>query len=173
MDILYSVDEKYLQAMEELRYGELPKALHFFNTIIELDPDYARAYYQLGSCYYYQFRNYQTAGYYYKKCIDLEPLFPDVYVHYLKLLITLKMHKAIDATVQKALAVPGISETEVYELLGNYAEQQLDFDAAKAHYQKASLASSDQDEHASFQGHVKRIAQKEHSRKKMVYAYQG
>jgi len=27
MDILYTVEEKYLQAVEELNYGELPKAL--------------------------------------------------------------------------------------------------------------------------------------------------
>lgn len=33
MDILYTVDEKYLQAVEELYYGELPKALHFFTRL--------------------------------------------------------------------------------------------------------------------------------------------
>ena len=69
MDILYTVEEKYLQATEELNYGELPKALHLFNEIINADPEYARAYYQLGCFYHYQFKNYQTAGYYYKKCI--------------------------------------------------------------------------------------------------------
>lgn len=89
MEFLYTMDEKYLQAIEELYYGELPKAMHLFNEIVQADPEYARAHYQLGSCYFYQFKNYQTAGYYYKKCIELEPAFPDVYEHYLKLLMVL------------------------------------------------------------------------------------
>ena len=70
MDILYTVEEKYLQAVEELNYGELPKALHLFHEIVNAEPAYARAYYQLGSIYHYHFKNFQSAGYYYKKCIE-------------------------------------------------------------------------------------------------------
>ena len=172
MDILYNVDERYLQAVEELKYGELPKALHYFNAIVETEPDHARAYYQLGCFYFYQFKNYQTAGFYFKKCIDLEPQFPDVYIHYLKLLITLKMHKAISATADKALSISGVCEACIYELLGNYAEKNQDLAAAKAHYQKAVLASTDQKDHTDLQDHIKRVATKQNAKMKIVYALQ-
>src|SRR5688572_7956858 len=113
MDILYTVDEKYLQAVEELRYGESPKALHLFNQIIKLDPEYARAYFQLGYLYQYDFKNYQSAGYYYKKCVELDPSFPDVYYHYLKVVITLGMTKLIHQVSEQAIEISGVNRADV------------------------------------------------------------
>ncbi|WEK20534.1 MAG: hypothetical protein P0Y49_05205 [Candidatus Pedobacter colombiensis] len=173
MDILYTVDEKYLQAIEELNYGELPKALHYFNEIINIDPDYARAYYQLGCFYYYQFKNYQTAGYYFKKCIMLEAEFPDVYVHYLKLLITLKMYKSVELIAEKAFAVPGVCTAEIYEHLGLNAEMQQDFATAKEQYKLAVLVAASDTEHNLFKDHLKRVNDKLRTNKSMIYAYQG
>ena len=173
MDILYTVEEKYLQATEELNYGELPKALHLFNEIINNDPDYARAYYQLGCFYHYQFKNYQTAGYYYKKCIELEAEFPDVYEHYLRLLITLKMTNLVNRIAEKALVIAGVCQAQIYESLGLYAEEQQHLDEAMLHYKKASLITSSQNEHSLFQDHLKRIGDKQKANQNMVYAYQG
>lgn len=173
MDILYTVDEKYLQAVEELNYGELPKALHYFTEIIDAEPGYARAYYQLGSFYYYQFKNYQLAGYYYKECIALEPAFPDVYEHYLNLLITLKMHNLVHHIAEKALTIPGVCRATIFEILGMYAEEQQNFKIAKEQYRRALLAASGKSEHESLQGHLKRIHDKENASKSIVYAYQG
>ncbi|MBB6498852.1 tetratricopeptide repeat protein [Pedobacter cryoconitis] len=171
MEILYNVDEKYLQAIEELSYGELPKALHLFNEIIDTDPNYARAHYQLGYCYFYEFKNYQTAGYHFKKCIELDPAFPDSYIDYLKLLVTLKMHKAISVTAEKAFLIPGVNLVELYELMGNHAEQQQDFIAAKEQYEKATLITTDQTAYGNFQEHIKRITAKQKSKEKVMYVY--
>lgn len=173
MDILYTVDEKYLQAVEELNYGELPKALHYFTEIIDAEPGYARAYYQLGSFYYYQFKNYQSAGYYYKECIALDPAFPDVYEHYLNLLITLKMHNLVHSVAEKALTVPGVCKADIFESLGRYAEELQDFKTAKEQYKQALLATSGKTEHESLQGHLTRISEKENAGKNIIYAYQG
>ncbi|TKC12121.1 hypothetical protein FA048_00440 [Pedobacter polaris] len=173
MDILYTVEEKYLQAIEELNYGELPKALHLFHEIINAEPDYARAYYQLGCFYHYQFKNYQSAGYYYKRCIELEAEFPDVYEHYLKLLITLKMHKLVSIIAEKALATAGVYQAQIYESLGLYAEEQQKLEEATNHFKKASLTTSSQNEHTLFQDHLKRIGDKQKANQNMVYAYQG
>ncbi len=172
MDILYTVEEKYLQAIEELNYGELPKALHLFNEIINADPEYARAYYQLGCFYHYQFKDYQTAGYHYKKCIDLEPTFPDVYEHYLKLVVTLEMHKLINIIADKAIAVPGVSKASIHESLGLYEERQQRFVEAAVHYKKAALSTASQSDHNLFNDHLKRITDKQKSSQQMVYAYQ-
>ncbi len=172
MDILYTVEEKYLQAIEELNYGELPKALHYFNEIIDLEPEYARAYYQLGSFYYYQFKNYQTAGYYYNKCIALDPAFPDVYEHYLKLLVDLKMHKQVHQVAEKALVVPGVCKAHIYESLGAYAEGEQDFLKANEQYKKALMTTVCQMEHSSFQEHLKRIKDKQNLDRNIIYNYQ-
>lgn len=173
MDILYTVDEKYLQGIEELEYGELPKALHIFNEIINIDPEYARAHYQLGCFYFYQFKNYQTAGYYFKKCIELEAEFPDVYPHYLDLLITLKMYKSVELMAEKALVVPGVCKAEIHGRLGQNAEIQQNFVVAKAQYKLAVLAAASDPDHNLFKGHLKRVNDKLHTNKSMVYAYQS
>lgn len=171
MEILYTVDEKYLQAIDELTFGELPKALHLFNEIIDTDSNYARAHYQLGYCYFYEFKNYQTAGYHFKKCIELEPAFPDSYIDYLKLLVTLKMHKTIAQIAEKAMLTPGVPLVELYELLGSNAEQQQDFIAAKQHYEKAMQVTINQAEFGTFQEHIKRIALKQKPAAKITYVY--
>ncbi|RZK52317.1 MAG: hypothetical protein EOO91_19550, partial [Pedobacter sp.] len=173
MDILYTVEEKYLQAIEELHYGELPKALHLFKEIINTDADYARAHYQLGCCYHYQFKDYQTAGYYYKNCADLDPAFPDVYEHYLKLVITLKMKKMVHQIASKALTVPGVCKANIYESLGLFAEGEQSFVDAKEQYKKAALATASQNEHSQIQEHLKRISDKQNANQHMIYAYQG
>lgn len=172
MDILYTIEEKYLQAIEELYYGELPKALHYFNEIINIDPDYARAHYQLGSCYQYQFKNFQTAGYHYKKCIELEPEFPDVYEHYLKLAVTLQMHTLIRKIAEKALLIPGVNKALIYEGLGLYEEQQYHLEAAKEHYKKAAEIAVSPPDLSQFTDHLKRIKEKQTANQKMQYTYQ-
>ncbi|RZL34080.1 MAG: hypothetical protein EOO96_10985 [Pedobacter sp.] len=173
MDILYTVEEKYLQATEELNYGELPKALHLFHEIINADPNYARAHYQLGCFYHYQFKNYQTAGYYYKKCIELEAQFPDVYEHYLSLLITLKMHKSIKVTAKNALIIAGVNKANIYESLGLYEEEMQNFINTKNYYKMASNLTANQSDHNLFLDHLKRINEKESANQPMIYAYQG
>ena len=172
MDILYTVEEKYLQALEELNYREPANALHLFNEIIQADPEYARAYYELGRFYHYQFKNYKTAGYYYKRCIELEAEFPDVYEHYLSLLLTLDMHKTMRQVADKALNVPGVCKACIYEKLGLFAEQHQLFEEAISQYKKAFVASCDS-EHSSIQDHLKRVSLKQQSNQKMKYVYQG
>ncbi len=173
MDIYITVEEKYLQAIEELHWGELPKALQYFNEIIALEPDYARAYYQLGNLYQNHFKNYQTAGYYYKNCIELDADFPDVYEPYLNLIITLKMHKLVNQIAEKALMVAGVNEARIYENLGLYEEKMQRFEAAGCYFKKATLLNNTQDDLNTFQEHQKRIQHKMDSTKKMVYSLQG
>jgi tetratricopeptide (TPR) repeat protein len=137
MDTYYTIDEKFLQAVEEYQYGETPKSLQLLNEIVAAEPLYARAYYQLGLIYYYQLKDYQQAGYCFKTCAELEPAFPDVYVHYLRLLSFLNMDKALDTASTKALQTPGVDHCNVYILLGKQAEKSRKLASARAYYEQA------------------------------------
>ena len=106
MDIYLTVEEKYLQAVEEISYGENPRALQLLNEIVSADPLYARAHFQMGKLYYYEIKDYQAAGYHFKTCAELEPNFPDVYEHYLHLLVFLNMERQVQMVKDKALQVP-------------------------------------------------------------------
>ena len=173
MDILYTVEEKYLQAMEELNYGETPKALHLLREIIIADDTYARAYYSIGVIYHYYLKDYNTAGYYYKTSMTLETQVPDLYEDYLKLLVTLQLHKTIAEVAKLALKVPGVNLTAIYETLGLYEEQRQDFVLAKQYYHKAALIAVIDKEHRTLQDHLKRVGAKMKAKQQMVYAYEG
>jgi hypothetical protein len=48
MDTYYTIEEKYLQAVDELAYGENSKALSLLNDIITNDPLYAKGAFSVG-----------------------------------------------------------------------------------------------------------------------------
>jgi tetratricopeptide (TPR) repeat protein len=135
MDTYYTIEEKYLQAVDELTYGENPKALKLLNEIISNDPLYARAHYQLGKLYYYEIKDYQAAGYHFETCVGLEPSFPDVYYPYLHLVVFLNMEKKVTDVTAKALATPGVNATEIYYLQGLFYEKNKKWtDALRAYH---------------------------------------
>ena len=169
MDTYYTIEEKYLQAVDELIYGETPKSLHLLNDIIQADPTYARAHYQLGLIYYYDIQDYQTAGYHLKQCIELEASFPDVYLPYLDLLVFLNMENAIAAVSKKALLVPGVDHAGIYNLLGLFAEKNSNWQKAAEWYRKALLAASEKKQVAEMEEHLERIALKIKSTRQYVY----
>src|SRR5271165_1186043 len=127
MDTYYTIEEKYLQAVEEISYGETPKGLQLFNEIVNNDPLYARAHFQLGKIYYYEIKDYQTAGYHFKTCMELEPGFPDNYFHYLQLVVFLDMEKQVLQVGEMALKTPGVNTSSIYELFGLFYEKRKDW----------------------------------------------
>ncbi|WP_345952507.1 hypothetical protein [Mucilaginibacter sp. PAMB04168] len=141
MDIFYTIDEKYLQAVEEYKYGESPKSLQLLNEIIAADPTYARAFFHLGLIYYYELKDYQQAGYCFKTCNDLDDRFPDLYEHYIRLLAFLNLERALETIKIKALNIPGVDYTVIWEIAGKHAEKNKQFCLARSCYQEAILTA--------------------------------
>jgi tetratricopeptide (TPR) repeat protein len=169
MDIYLTIEEKYLQALNELWYGEPPKALQLLNEIIANDPLYSRAHYQLGKIYYYEISDYQAAGYHFKTCAELEPQFPDVYYHYLRLLVFLNMEKQFRLVSQKALQVPGVNYASVYNLTGLFAEKKNAWTDAIAAYRNALLEATCKKEMDEIQESIDRVKEKKRQVKKYNY----
>jgi tetratricopeptide (TPR) repeat protein len=160
MDTYYTIEEKYLQAVDELSFGETPKGLNLLNEIISNDPLYARAHYQLGIIYYYEIKDYQTAGYHFKTCMELEPSFPDNYTHYLDLLVFLNMEKQVAAISVKALNTPGADAAGIYDLLGLFYEKNKQWTKALEAYQKAFMEVTENIEKVDIEQSLKRVRSK-------------
>jgi len=139
MDTYYTIEEKYLQAVDEVSFGETPKGLQILKEIIDNDPLYARAHFQLGKIYYYEINDYQTAGYHFKTCMELEPAFPGNYFHYLSLVVFLNMEKQAALVAGKALTTPGVSASSIYDLMGLLFEKNKNWTKALDAYQKAFI----------------------------------
>lgn len=169
MDTYYTIEEKYLQAIDELSYGERPKALQLLNEIVANDPKYARAHYLLGLLYYYTIEDYQTAGYHFKLCTELEPAFPDVYEHYLRLIIFLDMENMVPVIAARALNTRGVNAAAINSLLGLFAEKNKDWSTALAGYRKALLESVNKREKDDIEESIGRVKSKKSQVKKYNY----
>lgn len=169
MDTYYTIEEKYLQAVEELNFGKAPMGLKLLKEIIENDPLYARAHYQLGKMYYYEMDDYQSAGYHFKTCMELEPSFPDNYFHYLDLVVFLNMEKQVLKIANKALTTPGVNAADIYDLLGLFFEKNKDWAKALQAYQTASIEVTEKELKEEIEESIARIKTKMQRTK--IYQY--
>jgi tetratricopeptide (TPR) repeat protein len=170
MDTYYTIEEKYLQAVDKLSYGKTTKGLKLLNEIISNDPLYARAHHQLGMLYYYEVKDYQTAGYHFKTCMELEPSFPDNYTHYLDLLVFLNMEKLVSSVSAKALIIPGVDTAEIFNLLGLFHEKAKDWTKALVNYQKAFMEVTEHNDKIEIEQSIKRVRSK--MKHTLAYTYQ-
>jgi len=170
MNTYYTIEEKYLQAIDKISYGKTPKALKLLNEIISNDPLYARAHHQLGMIYYYEIKDYQTAGYHFKTCMELEPVFPDNYSHYLDLLVFLNMEKLVNAISTKALNTQGVDAAGIYDLLGLFYEKNKQWTKALDAYQKAFMEVTENNEKVDIELSLKRVKSK--MKQTLAYTYQ-
>lgn len=169
MDIYFTIEEKYLQAVEEYNYGTLPKTLQLLNEIVATASTFARAHYLLGKMHYNDMNDYQSAGYHYQTCVELEPSFPDAYVPYLRLLLFLNKSTLAQTVSTKALQVPGVDHSHVHEIMGQIAEKNSQWTKAAELFRKALLAADDKSQVDDVQEHIKRIELKLQSTRVYVY----
>ncbi|CAN5472071.1 hypothetical protein BH09BAC6_BH09BAC6_26430 [soil metagenome] len=160
MDTYYTIEEKYLQAVDEVRYGEAPKGLQLLNSIINDDPFYARAHFQLGKIFYYETQDYQTAGYHFKTCMELEPSFPDNYFDYLNMVVFLNMEKQVHQIAAQALVTPGVCHCCIYNLMGLFYEKNKNWTASLDAYQNALMEVTLKDESTDMEESIARVKQK-------------
>ncbi len=160
MDTYYTIEEKYLQAVNEAVYGETPKGLQLFKEIINNDPLYARAHYQLGKIYFYEIQDYQSAGYHFKTCVELEPSFPDVYNHYLSLVVFLNMDNKVDDIAAKALITPGVDAADIYQILGLFAEKNKNWADALNAYRTAFMEVIGKKQKSDVEASIDRVKSK-------------
>lgn len=166
MDIYLSTEEKYIKAVEKLWYGNNKKALRLLSEIVADDPFYAKAHYQLGKLYYYEVKDYHAAGYHFRTCTELAPDFPDVYYHYLHLVVFLNMGNAVQSVKEKALTVPGVDTAAVYNLAALYAEKQKDWNAALEGYRQAAMDTTVKTEKDNIDESIARVKAKKKQGKK-------
>ncbi len=160
MDTYYTIEEKYLQAMEQVCYGESPKALNLLNAIIEDDPFYARAHYQIGKLYYYELKDYKTAGYHFKTCVALEPLFPDVYFHFLHLVVFMNLENEVDQIMLKAFQIPGINKASIFELQALFYEKNKKWANALEAYNLAFIEVTNKKQLETIEESIVRVMEK-------------
>ena len=143
MDHLTKLEEMLDQANLEIKNGKYEDASNLLEKIIDIDPNFGKAYNHLGYLYEVKFKEYEKGETLYKLCLEKTPMYPSVYYNYAILLSTLNKWDDLKALLDKAVGIPGITLATIYNEYAIMYEQQGKLDEAIEHYKKAGMNTLD------------------------------
>lgn len=143
MDHLTKLEEMLDQANLEIKNGAYEKASNLLEKIIDIDPNFGKAYNHLGYLYEVKFKEFEKGETLYKLCLEKTPLYPAVYYNYAILLSTLKKYDELKELLDTALTIPGVTHSTMYNEYAIMLEQQGKLDDAIAYYKKAGMETLD------------------------------
>ena len=143
MDHLTKLEEMLDQANLEIKNGKYESASNILEKIIDIDPNFGKAYNHLGYLYEVKFKEYEKGETLYKLCIEKSPMYPSVYYNYAILLSTLNKWDTLKELLDKASNIPGITKATLYNEYAIMYEQQGKLDEAIESYKLAGMNTLD------------------------------
>ncbi len=143
MDHLTKLEELLDQANLDIKEGRYDEATNKLEKILDIDPNFGKAYNHLGYLYEVKFKEYEKGETLYKLCLEKSPMYPAVYYNYAILLSTLNKWDELKELLDTAVNIPGITKSTIYNEYGIMYEQQGKLDEAIEHYRKAALSTLD------------------------------
>lgn len=145
MDHLTKLEELLDQANNDIKNGLYDEATNKLEKIIDIDPNFGKAYNHLGYLYEVKFKEFEKGETLYKLCLEKSPLYPAVYYNYSILLSTLGKYDELKDLLDKAINIPGITKSTIYNEYGIMCEQQGNLDEAIEYYRKCALSTLNKD----------------------------
>ncbi len=143
MDHLTKLEEMLHKANDEIKNGSYDNATNILEEIIDMDPDFGKAYNHLGYLYEVKFKEYEKGETLYKLCLEKSPMYPSVYYNYAVLLSTLGKWKELKELLDTAMNIPGITKSTIFNEYAIMHEQQGQLDEAIEYYKKCALHTLD------------------------------
>ena len=143
MDHLTKLEELLDQANLDIKDGLYDQATDKLEKIIDMDPNFGKAYNHLGYLYEVKFKEYEKGETLYKLCIEKSPMYPSVYYNYAILLSTLGKWDDLKDLLDRAMGIPGITKATIYNEYAIMYEQQGKLDDAIANYKQCALNTLD------------------------------
>ncbi|RZS99117.1 tetratricopeptide repeat protein [Aquimarina brevivitae] len=143
MDHLTKLEEMLHHANEDIRQGHYDAATNTLEKIIDIDPNFGKAYNHLGYLYEVKFKEFEKGETLYKLCLEKSPMYPSVYYNYAVLLSTLQKWDELKELLDTALQIPGITKATIFNEYAIMYEQQGNMEEAIAYYKKAALKTLD------------------------------
>lgn len=143
MDHLTKMEEMLDKANLEIKNGAYEAASNILEKIIEIDPNFGKAYNHLGYLYEVKFKEYEKGETLYKLCLEKSPLYPAVYYNYAVLLSTLGKYDELKELLDTAVNIPGVTLATMYNEYAIMYEQQGKLDDAIEHYKKCAMKTLD------------------------------
>ncbi|MDY8137108.1 hypothetical protein [Aquimarina sp. 2201CG5-10] len=143
MDHLTKLEEMLHRANDDIKNGYYDEATNKLEKIIDIDPDFGKAYNHLGYLYEVKFKEFDKGETLYKLCLEKSPMYPSVYYNYAVLLSTLSKWEELKELLDSAMNIPGITKATIYNEYAIMYEQQGKLDDAIDYYKKCGLNTLD------------------------------
>ena len=143
MDHLTKLEELLNRANMDIKDGFFDEAANKLEKIIDMDPNFGKAYNHLGYLYEVKFKEFEKGETLYKLCLEKSPMYPPVYYNYSILLSTLGKYDELKDLLDTALNIPGITKATIYNEYAIMYEQQGKLGEAIQHYKKCALDTLD------------------------------
>jgi tetratricopeptide (TPR) repeat protein len=136
------------------------EAVELLSKILQLNPQFGKAYNHLGYIYEKDYTDFSRAEEYYRKAMQYEPSYSPPYTHYARLLSTCKRFDELRAHLDMALTIPTVPDGEIYFEYALMYEMQQNPEAATDYYTKAAMLALDTKRVAYFQESINRCKTK-------------
>lgn len=156
MDHLTKLEELLNQANTDIKNGAFDEATNKLEKIIDIDPDFGKAYNHMAYLYEVKFKEFEKGETLYKICLEKSPMYPPVYYNYAVLLSTLGKYEELEELLNTAINIPGITKATIYNEYAIMYEQQGKLDQAIEYYKKCALDTLDKGVLDSAKGSIDR-----------------
>lgn len=160
MDHLTKLEELLDQANLDIKDGYYEAASNKLEQIIDMDPNFGKAYNHLGYLYEVKFKDYEKGETLYKLALEKSPMYPSVYYNYAVCLSTLGKFDQLKELLDTALTIPGITKATIYNEYGIMYEQQGEITKAIDNYKKAAQLTLSNDVLSRTKNSIERCKQK-------------
>ncbi len=153
-------EDQFQLADLDIKDGFIEKAYETLNNILKENPTFGKAHNHLGWMNETKFQDYAKAEEHYKKALELSPDYTAVYYNYAILLSTQQRWDELNQLLEKALKVPGINKSTIYNEYGIMFEAIEEYDNAISHFKDAARACMDNATMDKFLDSVERCKRK-------------
>lgn len=154
-------EAKFFEADQLIEAGKISEAAEVLLQLLEEHPDYGKAWNHLGYIYEISYRDLAKAEEMYRKCLELSPEYPAIYLNYSILLSGQGRLDELEELLYKALEVPGINRAKVYNEFGIMHEIRGDYEKAVDGYKSAVQFSFVEVDIAAYKKSIHRVREKQ------------
>lgn len=154
-------EELYLEAEADIKNNHYAEAFKKYESILYEEPDSAPAHNSMGWLYKTQFDDYAKAENHFQTAIRCDPQYPHSYFHIAALLMDMERFDELRQHLDRCLRVRTIDKSWVY---GRYAlseELQKNYEKAVFYFEKAILASQNDEKIKDYQHDIERCRMKQ------------
>jgi tetratricopeptide (TPR) repeat protein len=153
-------EELYLEAEADIKNNNYAEAFRKYESILYEEPDSAPAHNSLGWLYKTQFDDYAKAENHFLTAMKCDYLYPHSYFHLAALFMDMERFDELRNFLEKCLRIRTIDKSWVYGRFGLMEELKLDFDKAILNFEKAILASQNDEKIKDYKQDIERCNMK-------------